>query len=37
MIGGLEAGVYFGKIEAKSSNPAYDNANKKLIKIAVIK
>ena len=37
MIGGLEAGIYFGKIEAKSSNPALDNANKKLIKIAVIK
>jgi hypothetical protein len=37
MIEGLEAGIYFGKIEAKSSNPALDNANKKLIKIAVIK
>ena len=37
MIESLEAGIYFGKIEAKSSNPALDNANKKLIKIAVIK
>ena len=37
MIGGLEAGIYFGKIEVKSFNPSLDNANKKLIKIAVIK
>ena len=37
MIGGLEAGVYFGKIDVRSSNPALDNVNKKLIKIAVIK
>ena len=37
MIEGLEAGIYFGKIEARSSNPALENANKKLIKIAIIK
>ena len=37
MIGGLEAGLYFGKIDVRSSNPALDNVNKKLIKIAVIK
>ena len=37
MIESLEAGIYFGKIEARSSNPELDNANKKLIKIAVIK
>ena len=37
MIESLEAGIYFGKIEARSSNAALDNANKKLIKIAVIK
>jgi len=37
MIESLEAGIYFGKIEARSSNPDLDNANKKLIKIAVIK
>ena len=36
MIESLEAGIYFGKIEARSSNSALDNA-KKLIKIAVIK
>ena len=37
MIENLEAGIYFGKIEARSYNPDLDNANKKLIKIAVIK
>ena len=37
MIESLEAGIYFGKIEARSVNSALDNVNKKLIKIAVIK
>ena len=37
MIESLEAGIYLGKIDVRSSNPALDNLNKKLIKIAVIK
>ena len=37
MVESLEAGIYFGKIEARSSNFKLDGDNMKLIKIAVIK